>query len=67
MALGVVWKALGVLLERLQGRESARGEVRGDQGRSGGGPAAARGGVGEGISSFSPGAKGLKGMKGMKD
>ena len=71
MALGVVLKALGVLLEcswsvykgasRLEERSTrAQGELRGRSGR-------ARGGVGEGFSTLSPWAKGVKGMKGMKD
>ena len=67
MALGVVLKAFGVLLEcswsvykgasRL---EEAQGELKERSGR-------ARGGVGEGFSTLSPWAKGVKGMKGMTD
>ena len=71
MALGVVWKALGVLLECSwsvykgpSDPRRAQGEVKG---RLAGDQAAARGGVGEGFSTLSPWAKGVKGMKGMKD
>ena len=53
------WSALGVLLERLQGRESARGELGERSGR-------ARGGVREGFSTLSPWAKGVKGIKGLQ-
>ena len=77
-ALGDFPRALGRILERCwrllecswsvykgpSDPRRAQGEIKG---RSTGDQAAARGGVGDGISSLSPGAKGLKGMKGMKD
>ena len=52
--LGALLAALGVLLERLKGPEGSTGELSES---SGGGQAAARGGVGEG---FTPLPLGLK-------
>ena len=64
--LGALLAALGVLLERPQGHESARGELNessvGDQGDLEEDQAAALGGVGEGFPPLS-----LKEQEGLKD
>ena len=67
MALGVVWKALGVLLECswsvYKGASRLGERSTGAQGDSSRGPGRGRGGV----YTPSPWAKGVKGIKGLGD